>query len=74
MLPVYPLSKKVLSTKGQGFITDWEKALHDALRKTTGLRCFNHFRRNCKNKLTTWSLGHSGKGRIKNSFSMLFLG
>ena len=47
----------MLSTEGQGFITDWEKALHDALlesvRNTAGLRCFNHFQRNCKNKLNT---------------------
>ena len=44
-----------LSEKCRGFITDGEKALHDALsetmRKSTGLRCFNHFRRNCKEKL-----------------------
>ena len=35
-----------LGTKGQGFITDGEKALHDALlesmKKATGLRRFNH--------------------------------
>ena len=44
-----------LGTKGQGFITDGEKALHDALlesmKKATGLRCFNHVGRNCKDKL-----------------------
>ena len=37
-----------LAAKGLGFITDGEKALHDALgefmKKATGLRCFNHFR------------------------------
>ena len=46
-----------LGTKGKGFITDGEKALHDALldsmKKVTDLRCFNHFRRNCKDKLNT---------------------
>ena len=46
-----------LGTKGQGSITDGEKALHDALlesvRKATGLRWFNHFQRNCNDKLST---------------------
>lgn len=46
-----------LSEKCRGFITDGEKALHDALsetmKKSTGLRCFNHFRRNCKEKLNS---------------------
>ena len=45
-----------LAAKGRGFITDGEQALHDALgesmKKATGLRCFNHFRQNCKKKLT----------------------
>ena len=44
-----------LAAKGKGFITDGEQALHDALgdamKKSTGLRCFNHFRQNCKTKL-----------------------
>lgn len=46
-----------LGTKGQGSITDGEKALHDALlksiRKAIGLRWFNHFQRNCNDKLST---------------------
>ena len=46
-----------LSTNGRGFITDCEKSLHDALtesmKKATGLLCFNHFRRNCKDKLNS---------------------
>lgn len=46
-----------LSEKCRGFITDGERALHEALsetmRKSTGLRCFNHFRRNCKEKLNS---------------------
>ena len=45
-----------LAEKGRGFVTDGEQALHDALgesmKKATGLRCFNHFRQNCKKKLT----------------------
>ena len=44
-----------LSRKGRGYITDGEKALHDALGETMtkakGLRCFNHFKENCKSKL-----------------------
>ena len=44
-----------LSRKGRGYITNGEKALHDALgetmTKTRGLRCFNHFEENCKSKL-----------------------
>ena len=46
-----------LSEKCRGFITDRERALHEALsetmKKSTGLRCFNHFRRNCKEKLNS---------------------
>ena len=46
-----------LSEKCRGFITDGERALHEALsetmKKSTGLRCFNHFRRNCKEKLNS---------------------
>lgn len=46
-----------LGTKGQGSITDGEKALHDALlesiRKAIGLRWFNHFQRSCNDKLGT---------------------
>lgn len=44
-----------LSEKCRGFITDGELALHDALsetmRNSTGLRCFNRFHRNSKEKL-----------------------
>ena len=46
-----------LTTNGRGFITDGEKALHDALtesmKKATGLRCLNNFCRNCKEKLNS---------------------
>ena len=46
-----------LSEKCLGFITDGERALHEALsetmKKSTGLRCFNHFRRNCNEKLNS---------------------
>ena len=48
-------SAPALATEARGFITDCEKALHDALGESTlkarGLRCFNHFRRNCKEQL-----------------------
>ena len=44
-----------MSRKARGYVTDGEKALSDALAETmpkaTGLRCFNHFRENCKSKL-----------------------
>ena len=44
-----------LSRKARGYVTDGEKALSDALAETmpkaTGLRCFNHFRENCRSKL-----------------------
>ena len=57
-----------LRTEGRGFITDGEKALHDALRESmqndTGLRFFNHFRQNCKAKLQAF-----GSSRRKRFFS-----
>jgi len=41
-----------LSRNARGYVTDGEKALSNALAETlpkaTGLRCFNHFRENCK--------------------------
>lgn len=46
-----------LAAEVRGFITDGEKALHDTLGesmiKSTGLRCFNHFRQNYKTKLNS---------------------
>ena len=46
-----------ISTNGRGSITDGEKSLHEALtesmKKATGLRSFNHFFRNCKDKLNS---------------------
>ena len=63
-----------LGAKGKGFITDGEKALHDALsdsmKKVTGLRCFNHFRRNCKDKLN--ALGIRKKEEQKFFLDIVF--
>ena len=57
-----------LSAKCKGFITDGEKALHEALsemmKKSTGLRCFNHFRRNCKEKLNTLGIRKQQEQKI----------
>ena len=63
-----------LGGKGKGFITDGEKALHDALsdsmKKVTGLRCFNHFRRNCKDELS--ALGIRKKEEQKFFLDIVF--
>ena len=50
-----------LAEKGKGFKTDGEEALHLALKEVmghaTGLRCFRHFKQNCRDKLHKVFLG-----------------
>ena len=44
-----------LADRGKGFITDGEESLYSGLgevmRHATGLRCFQHFQQNCRDKL-----------------------